>query len=155
VAPERPHNSLAVARNVAWLVTPPAPCHGYTWVFGRADLFSSSVFTHSVPYHGSLVVYVPMHLYMPTVAVVAFEGSGLERPFQLHLGQTTSLSSKTGWSTAIMQGTAEGNHDLNNIGSRVVGTSYSEILEGGKQVYVSSWRSRDTSLADFVVKLSM
>jgi hypothetical protein len=148
--PKRPTDTC-----IAWLVTPPAALHhGYS--LAENDIFppldrSSSIIC--IPYRGSLIAYMEGTIFHPVVKI-PFKSSSSERPFYLLLKETGSSSSERVWVTAITQATTN-TFNFNSEGGRVVGASYSAILDGGKTVYVTSWRNRDKSLADYVVKLAM
>jgi hypothetical protein len=138
--------------HIAWMVIPPAPHHGYI-------VETSSM--ECVPLRGSFIVYTqtdPEFEDYCWATAVPFTCSSSERPLHLLLG-STGVSGPPGSSLA----TAVWEPDSSFYGegrtlkkrAKALGTPYNINLEGGDIVYVDSWRSRDTSLADYVVKLSM
>jgi hypothetical protein len=151
--PERPIGVFP--QRVAWLVTP-ATLHEYTSAKNSDARFWGHSQVNSIAHRGSLIVYVDScrHWNFEPITVVPLKGSSSERPIYLRLGQILSSRSETHWSTEITQVESDAYLDLNNE-DPMVGVSYSKVLEGGKSIYVSTWRCRDTTLADYVVKLSM
>jgi hypothetical protein len=148
--PERPIDTF-----LTWLVTPPAPDHGYTLAENDISPPSDpSIFIKCIPHHGSFIVYTGVNILGGTI-VVPFKSSGSGRPFYLLLGQDNYVSSTGGatWATAISQSESDASFDFNT--TKVIGATYSRTLDRVKTVYVASWRSRDTSLADHIIELSM
>jgi hypothetical protein len=150
IMPEPPPDT-----SVTWLVTPPAPHHRYNLAEIDISLPSNQgSFIKSIPYRDSFIVYMDVLVYNNRITVVPFKSSGSEKPFCLFLGQADiQLSSwEAAWATAISQ--TESNPSLGS-NSKLVGASYSRILDGGETVHVTSWRNRDKSIADLIVKLSI
>jgi hypothetical protein len=148
--PERPPDTFT-----AWLVIPPTPHCGYTLAENDMSLPSDKgSIIGCARHHGSVIVYTDDNI-LDKAAVVPFKSSSSERPSYLLLGTVdVRLSSEVAWSTAISQTKSDASFGFNGKG-KVVGASYSRALDGGKAVYVTTWRSKDKSIADHIIKLSM
>jgi hypothetical protein len=134
---------------IALLVTPPAPHHGYTLAENNLAPFKGwGTPLRCVPHQGSFIVYTKHEINGNKVVVGPFKSSS-GRPYFLFLLGSEYL--RTVWDPMTMISQV----GWGGGGGHPLGTSYSVTLDEGKKVYVHTWKSRDTSLANYCIKLSM
>jgi hypothetical protein len=134
---------------VVLFVTPPAPHHGYTLAENNFTPYKRwGTPLKCAPFHGSFLVFVNGDLNGSRVAVGPFKSS-LGKPFFLFLLASSNRDLVWDPMTTVSQAGWDGED------GHPLGDSYSVALDGGKKVYVSTWKGRDTSLANYVIKLSM
>jgi hypothetical protein len=158
---EMPEWPICPYTHEMWLVTPPAPHLGYTLgLTPQVPPFRYAV--GGLAHRGSLVVRIETDPGCPQAVTEVLVNRGsttgsLGGSFYLLIGMVFSVRFRPQWKTLILQEKPEIEtvaRELDENG-RDVGASYGKILDGGQTIYVTTWRSRENSLADFVVRLSI
>jgi hypothetical protein len=143
----------AIPNCTALLVIPPAPDHGYILVANKLTPYEEwDMPLKCIPRHGSFVVYVNNDLDGYRVAVGPFKRL-IGRPLFLFLVEHASVNPSRVTARDPVTTVSQGGWD--GEGGHPLGESYSVTLDEGKNIYVATWKSRDTSLANYCIKLSL